>query len=584
MLSNGTLTVTAYALTVTADAQSKSLWRHRPGADLSDYQGSLQNGDSLSGSLIRVTGEDVGSYAIQLGSLAASTNYTLTYVPANLTISAKPITVTADAKSKTYGDSDPGLTYSITSGSLVGNDSVSGSLTRAAGENAGDYAIQQGTLTAGGNYNLTYIGANLTITLRPVLAQADNQTRAYGQTNPVFTITYTGFVGSDSVTNLAELPTASTIADTNSSPGTYDITLTGGSDTNYSLVLSNGTLTVTSYTLTVTADDQSRAYGEANPTLTGSLVGLENGDNITANYSTAATVTNFVGTYPITVTLSDPDGKLANYIVTTNNATLTITNRAITVTAVVDNKIYDGTDTSVGVPTISPGSLVNGDTGTWTQHFNTKDTTADTLIPSGSVSDGNGGNNYNISFVSIPTQSIHRRGVTATASDATRVYGAANPTVNLSYNGFVAGEDDSVLSGTPGLSTAADLNSNVGEYDINVNTNGITALNYYLVPAKGKLTITPASATVGVVPTNGPSRRPTASPSASNAFAERPLHGDSERQRAICRQRHEQPRQPRRPGQRPGRPQRSRLRPGPRQQHHHRRLLRRQRQLHRRLR
>ena len=97
------------------------------------------------------------------------------------------------------------------------------------------------------------------------------------------------------------------------------------SATNYTINYVAGTLTVTPYTLTVTADNQSRAYGDANPTLTGSLVGLENGDNITASFSTAATATDSVGTYPITVTLSDPDGKLANYTVTTNNGTLTIT-------------------------------------------------------------------------------------------------------------------------------------------------------------------------------------------------------------------------------------------------------------------
>ncbi len=51
-------------------------------------------------------------------------------------------------------------------GALVGGDSLSGSLTRAAGANVGVYAIQQGSLTAGGNYALTYAGANLSITTK----------------------------------------------------------------------------------------------------------------------------------------------------------------------------------------------------------------------------------------------------------------------------------------------------------------------------------------------------------------------------------------------------------------------------------
>ena len=98
--------------------------------------GALLNADTLSGSLTRAAGESVGAYAIQQGSLTAGTNYTLTFVPANLTITALPITVTADAKSKIYGNPDPPLTCQITSGSLVTGDSLSGSLTRVPGESA----------------------------------------------------------------------------------------------------------------------------------------------------------------------------------------------------------------------------------------------------------------------------------------------------------------------------------------------------------------------------------------------------------------------------------------------------------------
>ena len=97
------------------------------------------------------------AYAAQDFFLAASDNST------TLTIKARPITVTADAKSKVFGAIDPALTYQITGGSLAFHDAFSGTLSRATGENVGSYAIQQNTLTAGSNYNLTYVGANLTI-------------------------------------------------------------------------------------------------------------------------------------------------------------------------------------------------------------------------------------------------------------------------------------------------------------------------------------------------------------------------------------------------------------------------------------
>ncbi|PWB68974.1 MAG: hypothetical protein C3F07_20770 [Anaerolineales bacterium] len=95
-----------------------------------------------------------GNYNDQSGSVA-------------ITITKRPITVTADAKSKILNAPDPAFTYQITSGNLVGSDSFSGGLTREAGEAVGQYDILQGTLTAGSNYNLTYVPAKLTITYAP---------------------------------------------------------------------------------------------------------------------------------------------------------------------------------------------------------------------------------------------------------------------------------------------------------------------------------------------------------------------------------------------------------------------------------
>ena len=77
------------------------------------------------------------------------------------TIAKKGLTVTADAKSKTQGEADPALTY--TADGLVGSDTLTGALSRDAGEDPGTYAINLGTLTAGDNYEITFISAVLTI-------------------------------------------------------------------------------------------------------------------------------------------------------------------------------------------------------------------------------------------------------------------------------------------------------------------------------------------------------------------------------------------------------------------------------------
>ena len=75
------------------------------------------------------------------------------------------MTITADAKTRVYGTPDPSLTYRIASGSLPAGDSVTGSLTRAPGNNVGTYAIQQGSVAIDSNYALTYERVNYDSTI-----------------------------------------------------------------------------------------------------------------------------------------------------------------------------------------------------------------------------------------------------------------------------------------------------------------------------------------------------------------------------------------------------------------------------------
>lgn len=128
--------------------------------------GTLLNGDRFSGTLGRTAGENVGNYAITLGSLSAGSNYSITLVSSPFAITPRSITVAADSKTKVVGKPDPILTYHIVSGSLAFRDAFTGSLTRVAGEKAGTYAILKGTLALNSNYTLTFVRANLMITAK----------------------------------------------------------------------------------------------------------------------------------------------------------------------------------------------------------------------------------------------------------------------------------------------------------------------------------------------------------------------------------------------------------------------------------
>ncbi|MDP2208241.1 MAG: MBG domain-containing protein, partial [Bacteroidota bacterium] len=160
------------SITVTANAGQTKIYGNSDPLPFtySITSGSLASGDVFDGTLVRVTGEVVGTYAINQGTLTIKkgsvdviSNYNFTYNSANFAITKRSITITADAKSKTYGDADPALTYQITSGSLAFSDDFTGELSRVSGENVGAYAITQGTVALNNNYTLTYVGANLTI-------------------------------------------------------------------------------------------------------------------------------------------------------------------------------------------------------------------------------------------------------------------------------------------------------------------------------------------------------------------------------------------------------------------------------------
>ena len=158
-----TLTINKATIIVTADAKSKIYGDTDPSLSYS-VSPSLNSGDVLTGSLARATGENVGAYAIT--STLANANYTITFVGTNLTISTAGLTVTADAnQQKLLGANDPVLSYTITSGNLVSGDNFTGTLSRDAGEVKGSYAISQGTLSAGTNYNLNFVSSNFSIKL-----------------------------------------------------------------------------------------------------------------------------------------------------------------------------------------------------------------------------------------------------------------------------------------------------------------------------------------------------------------------------------------------------------------------------------
>jgi hypothetical protein len=184
------LAITAKPVTVTADANKTKVYGSADPEFTFTFDPALESGDSFTGSLGREAGVIVGSYAITKGSLSAGSNYDITLVSNNFTITAKAITVTAvAAQTKVYGEVDPTYTYTV-SPALESGDSFTGNLSRAAGKNVGTYAISIGTLSAGTNYDLTFVAKDFSITAKHITVTADeNLTKSAGTVDPTFTYT-----------------------------------------------------------------------------------------------------------------------------------------------------------------------------------------------------------------------------------------------------------------------------------------------------------------------------------------------------------------------------------------------------------
>jgi len=137
----------------------------------------LMTGDTLSGlSQSFISSQALGAnnsvltvdsgFAINDGN--GGNNYQVVNSTAQGTITPRPLTITAEAgQSKVLGTLDPLFTFGIGGLGLVGADTLLGTLTRDAGETVGNYAIQQGTLTAGSNYAINFIGSQFAILAPP---------------------------------------------------------------------------------------------------------------------------------------------------------------------------------------------------------------------------------------------------------------------------------------------------------------------------------------------------------------------------------------------------------------------------------
>ncbi len=487
-----TFGISPRAVTVSAaSGQGKTYGDVDPTLAYTITAGSLLGGDSFSGSLSRAAGENVGNYAISLGSLALNANYTVSYAGSNFGITPRAVTVSATSgQGKTYGNVDPTLAYTVTAGSLIGGDTLSGSLSRAAGENVGNYAIGQGTLALNSNYTLSYAGSNFGITPRAVTVSADaGQSKTYGNVDP--TLTYAVTVGSLA---FADGFTGSLSRAAGESVGNYAINqgslaLSG----NYTLSYAGSTFGITPRAVTVAATSgQGKTYGDIDPTLAYTITAgsLAFADSFSG--SLGRTAGENAGNYAINL------GSLAlnaNYTLSYAGSNFGITPRAVTVTASSgQGKGYGDADMALTYG-ITAGSLAFADTFSGSLSRAAGENMGSYAINQGSLALTA---NYTLNYAGGVTFGITPRAVTVSASSGQgKTYGDADPT--LAYT-VTAGSLAFADSFSGSLSRVA--GENVGGYAIGQGSLSLGS-NYTLSYAGSSFGITPRAVTVSATASQG---------------------------------------------------------------------------------
>ena len=406
------------------------------------------------------TPSDTNTYSVVTGTLS-------------LVVSRVPLSATATDASRPYGATNPAFTGLIIG--LVNSDNITASYASPATTNSpqGTYPIVP-TLVDPNNRQTNYIvsltNGTLTVTHgisivtwnpSPIIygtALSSNQLNATANTLGTFVY---------SVTNGTVLNVAT---------NQVSVAFTPNDTTNFLPVTNTVNLVVTPAPLIVTGSNAARAYGDTNPVFTGTIVGVTNGDNITATFSCSAVTNSTPGPYAIVPALIDPNNRLTNYSTNLVNGSLTIAPIPTQVTWITPSQITYGTalDTNqLNATATVPGTFAYSPPPGYIPNSG-PNTLSVTFTPNDSIT-------YAGASANVRLQ-VNQASLSFAAGNASRQVGATNPIFTGSTNGLVNGDNITAaftctatkfsLAGTyPIVPVVADPNNRLTNYLVSL-TNG----------------------------------------------------------------------------------------------------------------
>ena len=336
--------------------------------------------------------------------------------------------------------------------------------------------------------NLIQAKCVVTVVKIPLTAHVANTTKVYGDANPEFNITYSGFRDGDSEVGFSVPASISTIVDNSSKVGKYDIVASGAVSDKYEISYIPGTLTITKAPLSISAGNYTKKQGDAMPVFKASYAGFKNGEDESvltkqSVFSCEANEASAPAEYAVTISGAEAE----NYDISYEQGRLTVVEAdAVVVRAKSysrqygdENPVFEFETEGValdGTPEIVCSAVANSPVGSYSIE-----------VKQGSIK------NYNVHFES-GSLVITKAPLSISAGNYTKKQGDAMPVFKASYAGFKNSENESVLTKRPVFSCEANEASAPAEYAVTIS--GADAENYEISYEQGHLTVVEADAIV----------------------------------------------------------------------------------------
>jgi gliding motility-associated-like protein len=470
------------------------------GTGIADLAGNSISGGFLSGQAYSIdqTAPTITISAPSVANtVAGPVTYTITYADANFntsTLTAANVTLnTTGNAAGTIGVTGSGTTYTVTISGITGSGNMGISIAAGtATDKAGNAAA-----AAGPSATFTVLSGNNSLA---------GLTVSGGTLTPVFdtnTTTYTVLVPNAAASVLV----TPTTADANATVTVNGTAVTSGNAATIPLVVGTNTITVVvtaangttkTYTITATRDKATptttfaaipaKTYGNADfdPGATSDNPGVA--ITYTSDNPAVATIVagkvHIVGAGTANITASQA-GDATHYAAPDKTQPLTVNKAAITVTADAKTKVY-GTADPAFTYQITSGALVGTDAFTGALSRVAGENVGTYAINQNTLALNT---NYTLTYVSA-NLTITKAALTITANNQSKVFRAPNPTLTVSYSGFVNGDTQASLTTQPTVTTTAITSSPNGTYPI--TASGAVAANYTITYVAGTLTISGA--------------------------------------------------------------------------------------------